>query len=253
MRSLNAAPVIHARLKNNDFPSGLLVAPEDFTQEDIRFCRKKITASTGYFEMAGEDGRRVFFCNERYAVIGASITIRRLFEKCGKKPDYVYVDGRRINYGFMGLVIPKSELGAHIAIDFPYQQILNAYEYYMDKLWDITTNFTSAERAPYRRLSFEESHMNISSIPGFERGKAAVIDENEISADELTACLMNQTRHLGEFSFCSGAPNVSFVQKGGTMQFRRCIRNPYGPAWKNVIMMALGEVHLPGNSQKQTG
>ena len=74
-----AAPIIHARNVKHDFPSRLLVIPDDFLDSDIQWARSYILDSTACMELSGQEGRRVVFCNNKVVVTGISVFIFKTF------------------------------------------------------------------------------------------------------------------------------------------------------------------------------
>lgn len=205
------APIIHARTKNNDFPSQLLVVPNNFSSSDVLWARKYITQSTRYFEFAGKEGRRVVFCNQSTIISGISIRIGDLYELCGKEPHFDKVDGNRVNYAFIGLVIPKSEITK--AFDIPYSIFLNQYGKYMELLWETpyNENGISATKSEYTHIEFPLAG-SICDIPNLMQDNAkCILDVNYASLDSVCAkvtLIMKSKRNCG---FCSDIPNANSV------------------------------------------
>lgn len=206
-----AAPIIHARTKNNDFPSKLLVVPDDFSTSDIFWAKKYISDSTRYFELSGKEGRRVIFCNENWIVSGISIRIGDFYRACSREAKYEFVDGKRINYAFIGVVVDKNELSA--AVEFPLDDLLNIYEHYMEMLWDKTYEEKGLEvvKGLYEPYLFPEAE-ELCDIPVIDKGKPKlVIDDKFAPLDRVMATVTGQMLHLSAYAFCSNMPNATSV------------------------------------------
>lgn len=208
-----AAPIIHARTKDVDFRSGLLTIPEHFKDSDVQWARKYILDSTRYFELAGEDGRWVAFCNEDVVVTGVSIYIENLYKKCNMQPCYAQVDGRRKNYAFIGFVIQKSDITE--AFDVPYSMLLEQYEKYMKLRWDDSLDDTSkslsATRAEYQSVNFPTAENVSNVLKLYDRQKKTVLDLGVDSLESILAQLMLIMKDECNLSFCSDMPNATSV------------------------------------------
>lgn len=205
------APIIHARTKNNDFPSGLLVVPSDFTSADVSWARKYITQSTRYFEVVGNQGRRVIFSNQNVVVTGLSIRILDLYILCGKQPQYDKVDGNRTNFAFIGLVIPKNEISA--PFDVPYTVFLEQYETYMQKLWDHPYEEIgmTAVKAAYTDVTCPPA-ADVCDIPNITDKKTrCVLDNSYAPMDSICAKVTMLAKESKSLGFCSNIPNASSV------------------------------------------
>lgn len=212
-----AAPIIHARTKNNDFPSQLLVSPNGFSPEDVLWARRYITQSTRYFELAGKEGRRLIFCNQSLIVSGISIRIGDLYHLCGKEPRFDRVDGNRVNYAFVGLVIPKAEITR--AFDIPYSAFLDQYNTYMDLLWETpyNENGISASKSEYTPIEFPAAE-SVCDIPALNQDNAkCILDANYASLDSVCAKVTLIMKNKSKFAFCSDIPNVNSVIDGDFM------------------------------------
>lgn len=206
-----AAPIIHARTKNNDFPSQLLVVPNNFSPNDILWARKYITQSTRYFELAGREGRRLIFCNHSMLVSGISIRIGDLYYLCGKEPHFDKVDGNRVNYAFIGLVIPKTEITK--AFDIPYSAFLDQYEKYMGLLWETpyNENGISATKSEYTHIEFPDAK-SICDIPNLKQDNAkCILDTNYATLDSVCAKVTHIMKNKSKCGFCSDIPNANSV------------------------------------------
>lgn len=206
------APIVHARTKNNDFPSKLLVVPDNFTNEDISWARKYITQSTRYFELSGKYGRRLIFCNETVIITGISIRIKDLYLACGKPARYEIVDSNRENYAFIGLVIPKEQITE--PFDVPYTVFLEQYEKVMDSLWDVPycENGITSTISQYTFITLPKTENICESIPDITSEKTrCVLDNDYASVDSVCAgvtMLMLNKKALG---FCSDIPTANTV------------------------------------------
>ena len=205
-----AAPIIHARTKYYDFPSGLLVIPDNFTSQDAQWARSYITQSTRYMEMMGTAGRRVVFSNASVVVSGLSIRIEDLYNLCGKSPQYSRVDGNRVNYAFIGLVIPKSQITT--TFDIPYSVFLEQYETYMQILWEMPPSESSitTTKVVYSQFRLPQAQASCE-LPRLENEKMRIVlDTNDFPLESICAqvALMAQEGTLG---FCSDVPNATSV------------------------------------------
>lgn len=206
-----SAPIIHARTKLNDFPAGLLVMPEDFTPQDAKWARACISQSTRFLEMCGTKGRRVIFSNQAVVVTGLSIRIGDLYTLCGKQPRYDTVDRTRINYAFIGLVIPKSQITA--PFDVPYHIFLAQYEAYMQQLWDLPYHDTgiTAVKSVYTHFPLPQN-VSICDIPDITNEKTRIVlDMSYAPLAEICAKVTLIARDQPEFAFCSDIPNAASV------------------------------------------
>lgn len=201
--NLNAAPVIHARIKNNDFPSSLLVAPSDFDSSDISWARKHITDSTRFFEMVSNEGRRVVFSNSKVLITGISINIAELYKLCGKEPKYDMVENRRTNYAFIGIAIPKSEISS--VFDVPYSLFLAQYEKWMKVLWDepFRENGMPCTKADYAPIDFPEAADVCDNIRISNSGKPVIVDSGVAPIECIAAKATEFAINSNNFAFCS--------------------------------------------------
>lgn len=201
--NLNAAPVIHARIKNNDFPSNLLVAPSDFDSSDISWARKHITDNTRFFEMVSNEGRRVVFSNSKVVVSGISIKIAELYKLCGKEPKYDMVENRRTNYAFIGIAIPKSEISS--VFDVPYSLILAQYEKWMKDLWaePFHENGMPCTKADYTPIDFPEAADVCDNIKISNSGKPVIVDSGVAPIECIAAKATEFAVNSNNFAFCS--------------------------------------------------
>lgn len=205
------SPLIHARTKNNDFPSSLLVVPKDFSDQDIKWARKYITQSTRYFELSEKIGRRVLFSNQRTVISGLSIRIQDLYTICNRTPKFDKVDGNRTNYAFIGLAIPKSEIT--YAFDIPYSIFLDHYEKYMEACWDIpyTEGGLIALKADYVNEILPTAK-EVCDIPSITTIKTkCVLDINYASLESMCARITQMMLETDYLGFCSDIPNANSV------------------------------------------
>ena len=206
-----AAPIIHARTKYNDFPYGLLVTPEGFRPQDAKWARTYITQSTRFMELSSNRGRRVVFCNDSFVVTGLSIRIADLYALCGKTPKYDKIGPDRSNFAFIGLVIPKNEVGT--AFDVPYSVFLEQYEAYMRLLWEIPYSETglTAVSAPYTALCLPEAAA-VCELPALENeNMRIVLDTDYAPLDAICAKITQMAAGMPELGFCSDVPNAVSV------------------------------------------
>ncbi len=205
------APIIHARTRDVDFRSRLLVIPDDFSDADIQWARKYITDSTRYFELVGAEGRRVIFCNRSYIVQGISIMIRDLYRVCGRKPQYEIVDGGRENYAFIGVVAHRGEL-TH-PVDIPQSWFLEKFQEYMNLRWsDPVGPAASLEptRVSYAPAKFPQSRDIYDGPIDAGQGKA-VLHTGTVPLDALLARVQKMIIKGDDVSFCSDLPNASSI------------------------------------------
>ena len=206
---ISTIPIIHARTKNVDFRSNLLVVPDFFTLDDIKWCHTYITESTRFFEMVDKKGRQVLFSNESYVVIGLSIFIRDLYELCNKAPQYHLVDGSRTNYAFLGFLFRKKDILSPFNI--PYEFYLEQYERTMNARWlDPTTPHSLLPtREPFSDMEFPDSEV---SKPRFHlpfETQKAIFNSEEFSAETLISEILTNIQREHDISFCSNLPNAS--------------------------------------------
>lgn len=204
---LSAAPIIHARTRDVDFRSNLLVVPEGFGSEQVRWARQYILASTRYFESAGECGRRVVFGNRDLVVTGLSIRIADLYEHCGKAPRYHQVDAsKRVNYAFIGFVIPRTCIKE--GFDVPESMLLEQFERYMELRWEDALSepgTLDSTKVPYAQLDFPKAR-EVSSV--LRPGKIPhAIEEADHNLDSLCAQAALLAAKRPGFAFCSHIPN----------------------------------------------
>lgn len=224
---LSAAPVIHARTHNNDFPSSLLVVPEDFSSETAAWARGYIVASTGWLELT-TGGRRVVFCDKEHIVSGLSIRISDLCQLCGTgSSPYANVNVTRTNYAFIGLAFSKAE-AAEKCFDLPPSLFLNLYEQYMALRWDepFIENGLTALKVPYTEFEVPRQ-AETCELPLVQPSDprlvidAAVADENV-----LAAAVTTQMQMMNEYSFCTNLPNTKSV----TESRFRVVTSPHAQA-----------------------
>lgn len=206
-----AAPIIHARTKNYDFPSGLFVVPEGFSAADVSWARKYILDSTRFFELSGPQGRRVIFCNEELIVSGVSIRIGDLYRLCGREPKYEHVDGKRINYAFIGMAFSKSEVLEIPEISFEY--LLEIYEQYMEMLWDKEPGETHLEavNSVYTSCVFPHAGDGCDIPVMTKDNPQLVIDEKFAELPAIASTIIRQMKDLSDYAFCSDMPNATSV------------------------------------------
>ena len=211
-----AAPIIHARTKNVDFRTKLLVRPEDFTDSKSENVRGYILSSTAFFELAGSEGRRVVLCDDKHVITGVSIKIASLSEVCGRKSKYCYVeDGKRSNYAFIGLVVPKTEIRQ--AFDVPLTLLFDLYEKYMEQRWDeadIPANYEPV-KAAYEQfdlpLSRMVSDLEVEKLPP----QKCVIDLKRDQTEAIAARVLWEMGRNSAFqkAFCSDMPSAASILK----------------------------------------
>lgn len=210
---IRVSAIIHARTKDVDFRSKLLVVPEDFDDEEIRWARSYIADSTRYFELVSEEGRRVVFCNDKYIVYGISIFIKDLYRKCKKEARYSYVDGNRLNYAFIGLVMLKEDLDA--AVHLPYALFLEEYEKFMELRWnDFLNSSKSLEntKAGYQEAEFQKEEQVYNGSLAAEKNKV-ILPEDSALAEGIAARAVTMMITKKNLSFCSNMPNTASVME----------------------------------------
>lgn len=210
---LLAAPVIHARTRNNDFPSSLLVIPEDFSSETALWARGHIAASTGWFELTTGTGRRVVFCDKDRIVSGLSIRISDLCQLCGTDGSpYANVNVTRVNYAFIGLAFSKAE-AANKSFDLPPSLFLNLYEQYMALRWEepFAENGLAPLKAPYTEFEVP-AQTETCELPLIQPADPRLVIDAAV-ADEavLVAAVTAQMQTMDEYSFCSNLPSAKSV------------------------------------------
>ena len=221
---INAAPLIHARTAYVDFRSAMLFVPQDWEDSKVKWARSFITASTRYFELAGTNGRRLVFSDGIHIVTGISICISDLYKLCGDTTtEYAYVDGKRTNYAFIGLVIRNEDLKS--AFDIPLSVFLSVYQKYIAMRWNERQSNQGNQawenmKVPYEMfdLSNAEEVLDIETIGGrvtrtdisIERIVQADVSTREaLVAGTLSEILKGKYR----FSFCSDMPNVKSIKE----------------------------------------
>lgn len=210
---LKVAPIIHARTREVDFRSELLVVPEDFDRQAIQWARTYITDSTRSFELSGADGRRVVFCNGQYIVNGLSIRISDLYRLCGKPAKYDKVNGTRINYGFIGFVLHKKDLQE--PFDIPYSVFLEAYEIYMALRWEDSVDKQSSLRhtaAPYTIQEFPKA-AKVFNIT--EKKFKTVLSNRAATRESMAAGTLLRMRIREELAFCSDISGAKSARESG--------------------------------------
>lgn len=211
---LKVAPIIHARTREVDFRSELLVVPEDFNRQATRWAHMYITDSTFSFELSGSDGRRVVFCNGQFIVNGLSIYIGDLYRLCGKPAKYDTVNGTRANYGFIGFVLHKKDLQE--PFDIPYSAFLEVYETYMALRWeDSVDNKQSSLQhttVPYMMREFPKA-AEVFSIT--EKKPKTVLSERAASRESMVAGILLQMRMREELAYCSDIPGAKLARESG--------------------------------------
>ena len=209
---ISAAPIIHARTKNVDFRSNLLVVPSHFDSSDVQWVRKYITDSTRYFELANEYGRKVVCSNKNYIITGLSIRIMDLYRLCKKEPQYDRVDGNRVNYAFIGFALDKHTVTE--PIDIPYSAYLEQYEKYMDLRWYDSINDSASllhTKVDYCDLDFPHAS-NVSNVLNVSEGSHPVaIDSSLVSLEAISAEAIMLAAKCNSFAFCSDLPNATSV------------------------------------------
>ena len=210
---LSAAPIIHARTHNNDFPSSLLVVPEDFSPETTSWAHEYIVASTGWFELVTDTGRRVVFCDKERIVSGLSIHISDLYQLCGTgNSPYANVNATRPNYAFIGLVFSKAE-AAEKCFDLPPSLFLNLYEQYMALRWEepFAEGGLVALKVPYTEFEVP-TQTEAFELPLVQTSDPRLVIDTVV-ADEnvLVSAVTKQMQMMDEYSFCSNLPNTKSV------------------------------------------
>ena len=211
--NLLAAPIIHARNDKHDFPSRLLVIPDDFSDSDIQWAHSYIVDSTACMELSGQEGRRVIFCNDKVVVTGISVFIAHLYSACGKTAKYAKVDGNRDNYAFIGFVIPKRMIKK--AFDVPLSLLLEEYEKYMNLRWEEESDkgYLDPLQEKYFSVDFPEAD-DLCSIPTPLSGHTKhVLDVNEAPLESILARVTFEMRRSDCIAFCSNMPNASSIIK----------------------------------------
>lgn len=206
--------IIHARTKDVDFRSKLLVVPENFREEEIQWARRYIVDSTRYFELMNEDGRRVVFCNDKYMIHGISIRIGDLYRKCNREPKYSYVDGNRTNYAFIGLVMLKKDLTS--AIEIPYSAFLEEYEKYMELRWNdphhSSKSLENTKAVYLEREVFEaERAERIDEAVILSKEDKVVLPEDPASLNAVIAKVQRLMKEKKNLAFCSNMPNAASI------------------------------------------
>lgn len=212
--NIEAAPIIHARLKDLDFPPKLLVAPEDFTSEDISVARSYITANTYQFEMSAEKERKLFALNDKFLIIGLSTTMEKLYRYDGRETQYNKVDRGRVNFGFVGAVIRKKDISQIQPFRFPYTLLIKYYEECMGKYWTYTKQITEPFRSQYQEQQLEESLSDINISKDRTYGKTIVLDENEFSSDQIIVCFLDNIKKINRCVYCSDVHSISMLKNG---------------------------------------
>ena len=209
---VSAAPLIHARTKNVDFRSNLLVVPSSFDSIDVQWVRKYITDSTRYFELANEYGRKVVCSNNNYIITGLSIRIGDLYRLCNKEPQYDRVDGNRVNYAFIGFALEKHTVTE--PIDIPYSAYLEQFEKYMGLRWNDSINESASllhTRVEYCNLDFPRA-ANVSNILNIApKSHPVAIDSSLASIEAISAEAIMLAAKCDNFAFCSDLPNATSV------------------------------------------
>ncbi len=209
-----AAPIIHARNVKHDFPSRLLVIPDDFSDSDIQWARSYILDSTACMELSGQEGRRAVFCNNKVVVTGISVFIGHLYNACGKTAKYAKVDGNRDNYAFIGFVIPRGMIKK--AFDVPLSLLLEGYEKYMNLRWEeeSSNGYLDPLRVKYSSIDFPKADDSCNiPIPALWRTKY-VLDVNEAPVENILDRVTFEMRRSDGIAFCSNMPNASSIING---------------------------------------
>lgn len=210
---ISTAPIIHARTRDVDFRANFLVAPTPFSASDILWCRNYITESTRYFETVRKDGRRVFFCNDDFVIIGISITIQNLFDLCQVPPKYHLVDGNRTNYGFIGFAFPRSEV--KFPFEIPYSMFLAQYQKYMDLRWNDSGNSNDsllATKVPFVQMNFPEAKSISTLLNKVSLDSKVTFNIADATQDEIIAEILSKLTPGFYPAFCSDLPNAtSFI------------------------------------------
>lgn len=209
-----AAPIIHARTRDVDFRAGLLVKPEDFSEDRTRWARKYILDSTRFFELAGPEGRWAAFCDQKVAVAGVSIRIGQLYRLCGKEPKYDKVNGNRANYAFIGIAVPKSEIGEAFQITYPL--LLDLYEKYMALRWEDGIGGSSLEaiRAGYESMEVPEAE-EVCQVEFLDFSQRQIYDFSIGTAQSLVSRMLLEMKNQEELSFCWDMPNERSIRDSG--------------------------------------
>ena len=220
---IEVAPIIHARTALNDFPGGmLLLAPDTFSDDEVKDCRMKADSSTRDFDMARDSGRRFYFCTDKYVIFGASLRIKKLHELGkGSVGKYEFVEdpgasGKHV-HGFIGLAIKRDDIGKLKSFVFPYALLAEYYDAFMKEHWHDTTNPTSAYRHPFELKEIEEVPSAVSqadsiSINNNEKS-LLVFDENRHSSDSIISYLITNY-NLNGFSYCSDVYCLDLAMHG---------------------------------------
>lgn len=210
---ISTATILHARTCNVDFRANLLAVPEDFSQEDIQLARKQIVSSTRYFELVGTSGRRLVFGNKTHVISGISIRIGDLYRLCGQEPQYEFVDGKRINYAFIGLVFPKCDLQA--AVDIPYSTFLAEFEKYMLLRWEDANDSAALmhTKTDYCTRELPVSQKVSTLLQASDRTIPQVIDSKADSAESIAAQATLLAAQQDHFAFCSDIPTANCVRE----------------------------------------
>lgn len=209
--TISAAPIIHARTKDVDFRANLLVVPDDFSQQDVQWARKYIADSTRYFELAGNEGRRVVFSNDSFVVSGVSIRISDLYRLCGKQPQYDKVDGNRTNYAFIGFVFPRNQI--QNPFDISLCVYLDMFEKYMALRWSDSNSPEALmhTRAAYEDISLHEATRVSNVLQISARSHPQVVDSKADTLESITAQAAILAAQQPHFAFCSDIPMANCV------------------------------------------
>ena len=221
---IEVAPIIHARTALNDFPGGmLLLAPDTFSDDEVKSCRMKADNSTRDFDMARDNGRRFYFCTDKYIIFGASLRIQKLHELGGGAVEkYEFVEdpgasGKHV-HGFIGLAIKRDNISKLKRFIFPYALLAKYYDVFMNEHWHDATNPNSAYRHPFELKEIKEElaqkvpEGDLISIDCRENG-LLVFDENKYSADIIVSHLVT-VRNNVNFSYCSDVYCVDMAMHG---------------------------------------
>ena len=206
-----ASIIIQARTLENDYPgTGLLVYPDDFSQEKVAWAKEYITNSTRFFELASQKGRRVIFADSTTLVTGVSMLIEELYALCQKEPKYNKVNLTRTNYAFIGFAIPKSEISD--AFDVPYTLFLEQYEKWMGKLWntEYQENGMFCTKAEYLNVDFPAAK-DVFAFPAISSKERTVVDEKSFELDSVCAGITMAFKKYNDIGFCSNVPNAKSV------------------------------------------
>lgn len=211
---LPTAPIIHARTRDVDFRANLLVVPDWFSPSDTAWCRTYITESTRYFEIVGQQGRKVLFCNDNTVVIGLSIFIRDLYRMCAKEPKYHLVDGTRTNYAFIGFVFPRTAITQPFAI--PPSMFLEQFEKYMELRWQDSDKekeiALTATKVPSVTMDFPEATSVSSVLKQPLTHEKQVFHSDAVTSDQIIAEILSKLCRGWNPAFCSDLPNsTSFL------------------------------------------